>query len=424
MRRVKVRFARIGAAMGLLPALAIGCSCLAEKLPCRSLLAAEVVFTGQVEAVEPVDSSGRESRYTFQVTRDIVRASSTTVEVSAGNDGGMCGIRFKKGEEYLIFASRIDGVLKTDLCSGSQHVRFAATTLAYLSSQSAVRQLVDFGVLHGFVANRESDLISFTPAWPVPGVRVVAWRGATQAAETRTAADGTFAFFQLPEGKYRLSVDAPGDFRTQRADSSGSVAPRQCEEVSFFNASRARLKGVLHDAEGEVDDSINVSLIPLGPEPRVIPGESSELTSDVEAGAFRFEVPPGRYRLSFREIGYSDAVYYPAELQLQPGPNPEIRFRLPRRPQYFLEGIVVDAGHRPVEGAHVRISATGADGSFFSGTVITPANGRFRFETVPLDYVVRVRTAMCGDRDVARSNVAKADLEPLRIVVPPACPPE
>ncbi|MBL8232218.1 MAG: carboxypeptidase regulatory-like domain-containing protein [Bryobacterales bacterium] len=421
---MKLRFARIGAAIGLLPALAIGCSCLAEKLPCRSLLAAEVVFTGRVEAVEPVDASGRESRYTFQVTRDIVRASSPTVEVSAGNDGGMCGIRFKKGEEYLIFASGIDGVLKTDLCSGSQHVRFAATTLAYFFSRSAVRQLADFGVLYGFVSNRESDLQSFTATWPVADVRVVAWQGATQAAETRTAADGTFAFFQLPEGKYRLAVEAPGDFRSQRADSTGSVAPGQCEDVSFFNTSRARLKGVLHHAEGELDDSIHVKLVPLGPEPKVNPGESSELTSDLEAGVFRFEVPPGRYRLSFREIGHSDAVDYPAELQLVPGANPEIRFRLPRRPQYFLEGIVVDASHRPVEGAHVHISAAGADGSAFSGNVLTPANGRFRFETVPLEYVVRVRTAICGDRDVTKSNVGKGHNGPLRIVVPAGCPPE
>ena len=61
-------------------------------------------------------------RYTFAVERASVEVEPT-VEVTAwSGSGASCGITFGPGERWLVLASRWDGMLQTNLCSGNQLV--------------------------------------------------------------------------------------------------------------------------------------------------------------------------------------------------------------------------------------------------------------------------------------------------------------
>lgn len=406
--------------LGLLPGLAFGCSCAGERLPCRAALSTEVIFTGRVVAA---DARPTETRYTFQVTRSLKTTAAATIDVTAGNDGASCGVRFEAGQEYLVFAYHSGGTLVTNLCSGSTPIAFAGATLRFFATFPSGVPAADAVLLHGIVTQRESDLIRGGEAsWPAAGVHVIAWQGTQRIAETTTAPDGTYSFSRLPAGPYRISVEGPGDFRTPRTGALATAAPGKCEEISFYNAARAQLGGVLRDADGELDESTDVVLLPAGAAPKPVPGQDSELETDTDSGAFLLEVPPGRYRLGFRELGYTDLVYYPRELLLEAGGNPRIHFQLPRRRHQTVEGVVVDSTGRTVEGASVSLAGQAPDGAVISGSVVTPASGQFEFEVMPLDYEIRVRIAACGDSPVAKAVVRKDQRDPVRLTTPAQCP--
>jgi hypothetical protein len=86
-------------------------------------------------------------------------------------------------------------------------------------------------------------------------------------------------------------------------------------------------------------------LVPGGSRPVTPPGLPNELEADVEEGGlFRFEVPPGQYRLAAKPLGETDLVYYPKVLVLEDALRPDggthetqIEFRLPKRPEQVQE---------------------------------------------------------------------------------------
>lgn len=162
-------------------------------------------------------------------------------------------------------------------------------------------------------------------------------------------------------------------------------------------------------------ESTDVVLLPADAVPKQVPGQDSELETGTDSGVFLLEVPPGRYRLGFRELGYTDLVDYPRELVLEAGGNPRIHFQLPRRRHRTVEGVVVDSTGRMLAGQ-------APDGTVISGSVVTPASGRFEFQVMPLDYEIRVRIAACGDSPVAKAVVRKDQRDPVRLTTPAECP--
>ena len=382
------------------------CSCVApDSGACGLAKNGGAIFTGRVTAEEKGEWV---ATYTFAVTEAFRGgngvAAGLAVKVGTSAYGASCGASFKVGEEYLVYADMADGQYSTSLCSGNELAKDARAQLRFLrgTAQDVIAKGTPLpGFVFGFVTNRETDLRQFgEPSWPVEGanVKAVHATGGGFAAETRTADDGGYEFFNLPPGRYRIEVDPRGTFKGEAdAPKSHEVRPGACVKRSFVRARRAVLDVRLVDSEGEPADSSTLHLEPLdGKQPRKNrPGEESELIAEDESeeGKYHFAVPPGRYRLAFKDL---DLHYYPSELVLTEANPVILRYRLPKRPEQIVQAIVVDEAGRPIAGVKVRIRGRTPDDLQTSGSVVTPANGRIQFdELAPGDYELIAEAPGC-----------------------------
>jgi len=182
-------------------------------------------------------------------------------------------------------------------------------------------------------------------------------------------------------------VDPPGAFAPGTADALvDEVKSGACVMRLFFRARLVTLVGRLLDSDGEPDDSGDLILEPVGSEVRALRSdEENELKAETDdRGDFKFEVPPGLYRLRVRELGYLDAPYYPREIRLTDTPPAPIEFRLLARPKGSAKAVVVDREGRPVPDVKVALSGKMEDGAQIFGSIVTPASGRIEFTDLPL----------------------------------------
>jgi len=85
---------------------------------------ADVAFVGVAEATAdgPPADNQRRTLYTFSVER-ASRDTGPTIEVAAwAGSGSSCGIDFGMGERWVVLATRWEGALDTNLCSGNLRV--------------------------------------------------------------------------------------------------------------------------------------------------------------------------------------------------------------------------------------------------------------------------------------------------------------
>ncbi|MCA1594745.1 MAG: hypothetical protein LC754_19380 [Acidobacteria bacterium] len=98
------------------------------------LQASDVVFTGQVVDVReiqiPFDNAGRytiELEVKFRVKKNLKGIEGKEVVLRSNPGfGGDCGIRFKKGEKYLVYANQFNGRLQTSGCTRTKLMKHAA----------------------------------------------------------------------------------------------------------------------------------------------------------------------------------------------------------------------------------------------------------------------------------------------------------
>lgn len=100
------------------------CSCATlEPGAAAAIEFADLAFVGTVAASAQVGRDpamgGPLVRYAFEVER-ASRATGPIVEVAAHDDGGgSCGFTFGVGERWFVVATREDGSLRSNLCSGN-----------------------------------------------------------------------------------------------------------------------------------------------------------------------------------------------------------------------------------------------------------------------------------------------------------------
>ena len=141
----------LGAVLGLLPVPAQACTCLTPPSPSRGAEAVDVVFVGTAANVEHIEADGwlygawksmlgAEHLYEFEtlrVTMDVSTAIKGTdklnwfLETAATTE--LCGVLFREGEEYLVYA--FDGAgetVTTDMCTRTATSKKAASDIKAL----------------------------------------------------------------------------------------------------------------------------------------------------------------------------------------------------------------------------------------------------------------------------------------------------
>jgi hypothetical protein len=99
---------------------ALACSC-APPNRADQVRNVSAIFVGEVVTAPdlPADRSSPGAgrlRYRFRVEESLKGAASGTVVVTTAASPAACGVTFRTGERYLVFARERDGLLETGLC--------------------------------------------------------------------------------------------------------------------------------------------------------------------------------------------------------------------------------------------------------------------------------------------------------------------
>lgn len=237
------------------------CSCLGPIPACQGVWLSDAVFVGRVLDIANVEDEKsprgaflRRRRVTLEVLEQFrgdsllaARSGAPAVDVFTGQGSGDCGIAFKKGESYLVFATTSKGaptVLQTGLCDRTRELSLAQDDLPYL--RALATSPPRGGRVYGYVELANPQVVRRPPGSPQPERKRMAdvpvtltevVGGVTKTTSTDTS--GRYEFTDLAPGKYRVEASLPASYYV-----SGSTAPlfgelrdtRGCSEVNLWAA--------------------------------------------------------------------------------------------------------------------------------------------------------------------------------------------
>ncbi|MCE3289492.1 MAG: hypothetical protein K0R83_1504 [Caulobacter sp.] len=112
---------------------ALACSCLRFKSAAEQYAKASLVFVGRADGREILNRDGgaptAATRFVVQRTLKGERQRVRRI-VHSEETAGMCGIRFRRGQTYLVIAYRSEGRWHTNSCSAPQFSRAEFERLA------------------------------------------------------------------------------------------------------------------------------------------------------------------------------------------------------------------------------------------------------------------------------------------------------
>lgn len=363
---------------------AFGCTCgpLSWAPACQLVSLAPVVFLGTVRSVEQDPASGDPSAavYRFSVERRYrgLPADMDTVTVDPDNHTS-CQTRYLPGKQYLLFAEPWRNgptgpeVLISGGCSGSRLVTTARDDLVFLEAyvRGRTRARVFGKTLQWVNSFRRAQAEEQSP---LAGARITL----QSVRETRvqvSAADGAYAFEDVPPGVYRLTAQR-SSFVAAREPHTITVAPGGCVEQLLELHTRNELAGVVVDHRGNPRPGTSVQLLHRNPAGTWF-GTGKMVGYSDRGGRFRFEnLPAGDYLLGCEIWGDQPdwssplpTVYYPGvALRAQGAVIPlgpeervtELTLRLPKphTPRTITVTVVWPDGWAP--GNHLlQVSANG-----------------------------------------------------------------
>jgi hypothetical protein len=213
----------IAAAFG---AACFPCSCLYVGL-CPSLRE-EAIFSGRVTRVVPGEWS---SVYTLSILEAFRGVATDSIDVETGNSTASCGMPLRLGEEYLIFARRYKpgGNLRAGFCGGGTGLRGAAHEVALLRHRKR-HEHTSSGHVLGSALHGVNEWPRH-PRFPIVGAPVSATAENGSVDLTVTASDGSFQFYDLPAGTYRISIGGTGEYLSREL--RVQVEPDACTDAVF-----------------------------------------------------------------------------------------------------------------------------------------------------------------------------------------------
>ena len=295
----------------VLAARAEACSCFAGQPPCAAFGAASAVFVGTAtdsRVREPKAKTREEVDWTpvvvkFAVLQPFLGVQGAEVEVATGRGGGDCGYQFRKGETYLVYASRgADGrQLLTGICSRTRPVSDASEDLEFLRGLGAR----DPGVSVDVKVERSRQSVKTGGSTPTGGLADarLTFEGAGESREVRTDSEGRARLSGLKPGTYKIRLTLPEGLTTYKEEQEVTVADRGCASVFYNVADDGRVAGRVADAEGRAAAGILVTLADAEDHD---PQRHWGLYERTDAeGRYAFKgVPPGRYLLAVNLVRY------------------------------------------------------------------------------------------------------------------------
>jgi hypothetical protein len=317
-----------------LSAVGWGCSCAVSPLgapACQTAWTHAAVFTGMVtEIVEPdrsfaiappADFPQRKVRFAVSEALTGLPPSTKEITVETGLGGGDCGYGFRRGVDYIVYASRnANGAYYTGICSPTRRVPDAAEDLKYFHQLADASPLGEIRAM-AFDPQRSRGVLELLGAQ-----LTIDGPGGRQFGVTR--ADGRYTFDALAPGEYTLSASlenytVAGQLRPLKVPAKG------CALVIVPLMLDRNVSGRILTPDGRPASGVMVEAVPTRPRyENDLPMAADSFTTDAD----------GRYRL--RNLSTGD--YY-LGISLSRSPTkacPYTRWFYPGTENPALAGIV------------------------------------------------------------------------------------
>lgn len=370
------------------------CTCARRATPCESYGAAAAVFVGTVKGVRTEDRSSKNEinwgplAFKFAVEHSYLGVDGTEVEVFTGRGGGDCGVSFRTGERYLVYAYGSENKLSTSICSRTTHYVRATEDLAFLGNlSSAPKGATIYGqIIRGNPRKKEVPALS-----PDTTVRI---EGEGVRREIRPDAEGRYRIAGLPPGKFKVSIQLSEVLTVNGPEREVTISDRGCASEDFYVQDNGRMSGRVIDEAGQPVARILVTVLVPSSGPR---GPFISLDRTDAEGRFTFSaIPEGKYLLGVNFTKHSEAndptnayppTFYPgvadqsnAEvINLGLGEKrSDLDIRIPlRRPLSVVSGRIVWEDGSPVTAAYLAVADLTYGGSGLKNGVEVDQHGRF-----------------------------------------------
>jgi hypothetical protein len=302
------------------------------------------------------------------------------VNVYTGSGGGDCGIGFKVGEVYLIDAFiGEDGIAHAGICSSTRRMDYAGVLLHVLRQQRDGKPVPS---LIGQAARQDRSfdgLIGTLAPKPLANLLVRVKTG-ERVFEAQADADGIYAFYGLPSGKYEFAPDLPtGTTLSWFIGSDRPAIPfelheRACQMHDMEVFASGAIQGRILDASGKPLASAFAYIVPANE--KVLP-KQGKLYWEYQGKQdfFKFvHIPPGDYLIVVNPDDSRDPKF-PYRRTFFPG----VHDRASAATITIRGGELIKDADIQLEqqfaARHVTVRVTWADGRLIRGFVLVTAKG-------------------------------------------------
>jgi hypothetical protein len=305
----------------------MGCSCGNRGAACE-YLRADVAFVGRVIETVPAQIMMLKDRpcsgYSIRFKVEISLAGQTAPEImiDTGRGGGDCGTPHPVGQRAVIFASKSRaGTLWTGFCSGNRILSDSP------ESDNLVRKYVDLAKMVTIFGRVDQA----KPVWHGDHVEDNSGPEAVHgpllraesekfSASTKTAADGTYEFDELPNGKYAIVPELPTSIDLDRGNFEKryqtNLSAGQCGNIRFKFEPTTRIRGRLIFPPGMKPKNLEVDVVPTHLE-NVDQFAGASIFTDEHHRFDFWPLPPGDYYVGVniknlsKEGALFPQTYYP-----------------------------------------------------------------------------------------------------------------
>lgn len=285
------------------------CSCLDRQTVCEAYGTSKAVFVGEVvegsnpDGISDVPPSERTLNYfVLKVKRNFAGAEEgKTVAIQTGY--GDCAVTFRKGKNYLVFASENGSSLYTTVCSPTRRLAEGEENPPEIASLFSAKGAQIYGSAD-FWAKLYASKDANQPLAKLD-LLIEQTDGTQQKFALTTDDQGKYKIADLPAGNYKIAPSIPFGLKiTSRYTREFTLNEKGCAKKDLYFYNDSLLKGRVIDGYEKSVVKLPIDLVPadlMPPDFNFRPplGESLAGKSFTSAnGEFAYKsVPPGRYFL-------------------------------------------------------------------------------------------------------------------------------